>query len=157
MNVSTQARVVELAVELRSSLSLLVRRLRQVDVDDDLTTPQRAALARLQRGGDLASADLARLEQISPQSMGATLAELEARGFVARRKDLGDGRRILMSVTAAGGRALGERRSARVRQLADAMAAEFSDEELGRLGAAAPLLERLAERLGATAREERLR
>jgi hypothetical protein len=53
----------------------------------------------------------------------------------------------MMSVTAAGGLALRERRSARIRQLADALAAEFTDEELGRLGAATPLLERLAERL----------
>ena len=85
--------VVGLAVELRGSLSLLIRRLRQVEVDDDLAIPQRAALARLERVGDLTSADLARLEQISPQSMGATLAELEARGLVARRKHPDDGRR----------------------------------------------------------------
>ena len=31
--------------------------------------------------------ELAKLEQISPQSMGATLASLEARGLVQRRPD----------------------------------------------------------------------
>jgi DNA-binding MarR family transcriptional regulator len=139
----------ETAAALRVALSLLVRRFRHVSPAGhrDLTLPQRAALARLDHHGPMAAADLARLEQISPQSMGATLASLESAGLVARRPHPSDGRRIVMSMTAAGKRTLHERRTARAKQLAAAVAAEFSADELATLAAAAPLLERLGQRL----------
>jgi hypothetical protein len=71
-------------------VGLLRRRLRQTPVTGELTFPETAALGRLDRGGPAAAADLARQEQISPQSMGATLAELEARGLVKRQPDPGE-------------------------------------------------------------------
>jgi DNA-binding MarR family transcriptional regulator len=129
------------------AVGLLHRRLRQAPVEGELPLPQRAALARLGRGGPMSSAELARLEQISPQSMGSTLAALESRGLVERRSDPADGRRIVMSLTAAGEESLRDRRSARIAQLAAPLGAEFSRAELKRLAAVAPLIERLAERL----------
>lgn len=121
----------------------LRRRLRQVPVIGALTFPETAALGRLDRGGPAAAADLARQEQISPQSMGATLGELEARGLVKRQPDPTDGRRILLSISAAGRRELNCRRSARVVQLAHVLA-DFTGPELEQLAVAAPLIERLA-------------
>ena len=88
-------------------------------------------------------ADLARQEQISPQSMGATLGELEARGLVKRQPDPTDGRRIMLSISAAGRRELNRRRHARVEQLAQGLA-DFTDAELEQLAVATPLIERLA-------------
>lgn len=129
------------------AIGLVRRRLQQNQPAGDLTLPQRAALSRIGRGGPTTAAALARLEQISPQSMSATLAELEARGLIARRPDPDDGRRLVLSTTAAGEKALRQRRTARTRQLAAALSAEFSEEELAQLAVAAPLLERLAERL----------
>jgi DNA-binding MarR family transcriptional regulator len=124
-------------------VGLLRRRLRQVPVDGALSFPETAALGRLDRGGPAASADLARKEQISPQSMGATLAELETRGLVKRQPDPTDGRRILLSISATGRKELNRRRNARVEQLAAGLA-DFTEAELAQLGAAAPLIERLA-------------
>jgi DNA-binding MarR family transcriptional regulator len=124
-------------------VGLLRRRLRQRPVDGELTFPETAALGRLDRGGPAAAADLARQEQISPQSMGATLAELEGRGLVTRHPDPDDGRRILLSISAAGRRELNRRRNARVEQLTAGLA-EFTESELAQLAAAAPLIERLA-------------
>src|SRR5579863_5560506 len=49
------------------------------------------------------------------------------------------------TVTAAGLSALSDKRSARIAQLARALAAGFTPEEMGQLLAAAPLIERLAE------------
>jgi DNA-binding MarR family transcriptional regulator len=144
---SEQPDTAAVAEALVTSIGLLRRRLRQVPVDGDLTFPERAALTRLDRSGATTSAQLARLEQISPQSMGATLAALEARGLVARRSDPDDGRRVVLSVTRAGEQALRERRTARRDQLATALSAAFTGDELRRLAVAAPLLERLAERL----------
>ena len=71
----------DVARALLLCVGLLRRRLRQVPVTGALTFPETAALGRLDRGGPAAAADLARQEQISPQSMGATLSELEARGL----------------------------------------------------------------------------
>src|ERR1700761_7098043 len=107
----------------------LRRRLRQVPIAGELTFPQTAALGRLDRGGPATGADLARQEQISPQSMGATLGELEARGLVKRQPDPTDGRRIMLSISAAGRRELNRRRHARVEQLAQGLA-DFTDAEL---------------------------
>ena len=81
----------EVAAALQMSIGLLRRRLRQVRPEGELTLPEIAALARLDRAGPATASALARLEQISPQSMGATLAGLEARGLVARSPDPDDG------------------------------------------------------------------
>ena len=143
MRQSPDAEKVAAAVQL--SVGLLLRRLRQLKAEGELTLPESAALARLDRGGPTTAGALARLEQISPQSMGATLAGLEDRGMVQRQPDPGDGRRIVLSVTETGQRILRDRRSARTRRLADALAAGFTATELEQLLAAAPLLERLAQ------------
>src|SRR6266700_2331318 len=91
----------KVADALRMSVGLLLRRLRQAQLQGELTLPETSALARLDRGGPATSSALAKVEQISPQSMGATIAALEARGLVERRPDPQDGRRILISITAS--------------------------------------------------------
>jgi DNA-binding MarR family transcriptional regulator len=128
------------------SMGLLRRRLRASGAPDELTFPEVAALARLERGGPATSAELARIEQISPQSMGATLAGLEERGLVARSADPADGRRVVMSVTAAGMQLVGRRRDVRVEQIAAALDG-FTKAEMQRILAATPLIERLADGL----------
>jgi DNA-binding MarR family transcriptional regulator len=135
----------EVAGELRASIGLLLRRMRQVQPDGEVTLPESAALTRLDRGGPATSSELARLEQISPQSMGATVGGLQARGLVERRRDPGDGRRLVVSITEAGRQVLSDKRGARVDQLARALSSGFTGAELERLRAAAPLLERLAQ------------
>ena len=135
----------QVAAALRVSIGLLLRRLRQVQVEGELTLPESSALTRLDRGGPTTPSELAKLEQISPQSMGATLAALEAQGLVERRPDPRDGRRVVLSVTEAGRDVLLDKRNARARQLAQALSAGFTPAELRQLMAAAPLLERLAQ------------
>ena len=135
----------EVASALRVCIGLLLRRMRQVQADGELTLPESSALTRLDRGGPATSSALARLEQISPQSMGATLSALEARGLVERRPDPGDGRRVVISLSEAGLQALRDKRNARTEQLARALSSGFTRPELQQLMAAAPLLERLAQ------------
>jgi DNA-binding MarR family transcriptional regulator len=138
----------EVAAALRVSVGLLRRRLRQVQPDgNELTWPETSALARLDRGGPATPGALAKLEQISPQSMGATLGALEARGLIERHPDPGDGRRAVMSLTEAGRQVLQDKRDARTQQLAKALSTGFTRDELSLLMAAAPLLERLAQRI----------
>ena len=135
----------DIAAALRVSIGLLLRRLRQVRPDDELTLPESSALARLDRTGPATPGALAKVEQISPQSMGATLAALEARGLVKRHPDPADGRRVVLSVTDAGLELLRTKRGARTEQLAQALSAGFTPAELRQLAVAAPLLERLAQ------------
>jgi len=131
---------------LFTSMGLLRRRLRAVGSPGELTFPEVAALARLQRNGPATSAELARIEQISPQSMGATLAGLQERGLVSRSADPDDGRRVVMSVTDAGRQMIERRRDVRVEQIAAALEG-FTSTELQRMRAVAPLIERLADAL----------
>ena len=137
--------VEEVAAAVYLSVGLFKRRLRQVPAPGELSLPESSALRKLERSGPATVTALARAEQISAQSMGATLSALEARGLVKRQSDPTDGRRAVMSVTEAGLSALSDKRNARIAQLARALAAGFTPAELGQLMAAAPLIERLAE------------
>lgn len=142
---SPEPDVTEVAAALRVSIGLLLRRLRQVRPDGELSLPEMSALARLDRSGPATSSTLAKREQISPQSMGVTFAALEASGLVARHPDPEDGRRAVLTVTEAGQQVLRDKRSARVAQLAQALSSGFTPAELSQLMTAAPLLERLAQ------------
>ncbi|MGC2404955.1 MAG: MarR family transcriptional regulator [Candidatus Cybelea sp.] len=124
-----------------------MRRIRQLQIEGSLTLPETAALKRLDVFGATTATELAKQEQISPQSMGATLNALEERRFIQRLPDPHDGRRSIVAITSAGAKALRENRSKRTRLLAQALAENFRREELQLLAAAAPLVERLAERL----------
>lgn len=137
----------EAAVALGAVLSLLYRRLRQPLSEGELTLPERSALSRIDRGGPMTAAKLARIEQISPQSIGVTLAMLERKALIARTADPSDGRRIILSLTEAGHAAVAAKRMARNAILSEALGSNFTPAERGQLLATAPLLERLAESL----------
>ncbi|HEX6449319.1 MAG TPA: MarR family transcriptional regulator [Trebonia sp.] len=132
---------------MRVSVGMLIRKLRQVPQRGELTMPESLALSRLYRGGPATSSELARAERISPQSMGTTIAELERRALVTREQDPGDGRRIVLSITEAGRRLVHDRRGMRTEMIARALDSAFSPAEVEQLRAAAPLLERLADKL----------
>jgi DNA-binding MarR family transcriptional regulator len=132
----------QVAAELRPALSLLYRRMRQTRVAGDLTLPESSALGKLDRHGPATGAELAKLEQISPQSMGATLQSLEAKALITRAPDPGDGRRVVLSLTEAGRGIVQSKRTARTEQLTRALAT-LTPQERTTLLAACPLLERL--------------
>jgi DNA-binding MarR family transcriptional regulator len=133
------------AAALQIGIGLCLRRLRQVQADGGLTLPESSVLKRLEQGGPTTVTALAKAEQISVQSVGATLGALEARGLLERRPDPGDGRRAILSTTEAGRKALGDKHDARTALLATALSTEFSAAELRQLMAAAPLIERLGQ------------
>ncbi|NDZ79599.1 winged helix DNA-binding protein [Streptomyces sp. SID10853] len=136
------------ASTLLASLSVLVRRVRQVPIEGGLGMPERSALSLLNRTGPTTSSALAREAQITAQAMGETLSTLRARGLVERRPDPDDGRRVVLTVTDAGLQALQDKRNARTELIARALTSEtFTAGELAQLAAAAPLLERLAQNI----------
>jgi DNA-binding MarR family transcriptional regulator len=135
-----------LAAVVYQAFSLIARRGKQMQATGDLTLPERVALARLDRGGPATAADLARVEQITPQAMRVTLASLETRLLVQRRTDPADGRRQVLSLTPAGVGAVRDDRDTRAQRFAQVLSEEFSPAELVRLANVAPLIERLGAR-----------
>ena len=132
------------AGELSACLGLLVRRLRQVHVDGELTLSQMSVLVRLEREGPATPGVLAAGEQITPQSISAILAALEEKGLVSRGNDPSDGRRVIMSLTAEGRRTLQGVRHEKVQRLAGAIEEGLTPAEQRQLLDVIPLLQRLA-------------
>jgi DNA-binding MarR family transcriptional regulator len=130
------------ASELRVVLGQLMRRLR---TEHRFPLSHGAVLGRLDRQGPLSTVELASAERVRPQSMGQTLAELEAQELISRRPDEADGRRTLLELTDAGRQTLAEDRQRREGWLTQAIEQEFSAEEQEVLAQAIPLLARLTE------------
>jgi DNA-binding MarR family transcriptional regulator len=134
-----------LATELRAAASALVRRLRAESAGQTLSTSQAAVLVLLHNGGPSTVADLARLEHVTPQSMGATVASLESEGHVARTVDPGDARRWNASLTETGRRVLLDGRAARQAWLSRAIEERLADGEQRHLAEAMTILRKLLE------------
>jgi DNA-binding MarR family transcriptional regulator len=130
--------------ELSLAIGQLVRRLRMEANPGELTWSQIATLARLDKAGAMTTADLARSEFVKPQSMGATLADLEQAGLVQRRPHPSDGRQVLFALTAEGTETRRQRNIAKREWLLAAMA-RLDPAEQQTLAAAAALIKRLAE------------
>jgi DNA-binding MarR family transcriptional regulator len=136
------------AVAMIESIGLILRRLRQLPAVGDLTQAEAGVLSRLRKETTSTSAELARAEDVRPQTMGATIAALEARGLVTRHHDDSDGRRVLLTLTDEGRKISERKHTARSEQFARALTAGgFTDEELETLASAAPLIDRLARSL----------
>ncbi len=130
--------------ELALAIGQLLRRLRAESNPDGLTWSQTMALSRLEKAGPATTADLARMESVKPQSMGATLAELEREGLVLRQSHPTDGRQVLFALTAEGVQARRKRSAAKQKWLLAAMA-ELDPGERQTLVSAAALIKRLSE------------
>lgn len=130
--------------ELSVAIGQLLRRLRAESNPDQLTWSQTVVLARLERAGSMTTADLARAESVKPQSMGATLAELEREGLVRRHPHPTDGRQVLFALTDAGVEARRKRSAAKQKWLLAAMA-KLDPSEQQTLISAAALIKRLGD------------
>jgi DNA-binding MarR family transcriptional regulator len=137
----------DVATELHLVVGRIARALRQAHTVGDITLSEASALARLERGGPAAPGQLAEEERVRPQAMAGTVATLEEKGYVVRRSDPGDGRRVILSLTDAGAAVRRDRRSESTRLLEEALVTALTPAELRRLAAALPLLGRLAEHL----------
>ena len=133
------------ATAVRAAVGMIKRRTRETFADDQMTTPELSALSQIDRAGPTTVGELARVKQITPQAMGATVAALEKGGLISRAPDPKDKRRSLLRATDAGREALHSGRDAVSDRMARALAESFTADEVATLAAAAPLLERLAQ------------
>lgn len=136
----------EAVAALRSALLRLGRRLRyQTLGDGDLSATEMAVLGRIGRCGPMAPSALARAEHVRPPSMTKVIENLEGRGLVRRDPHPTDGRQCLISRTGEGEAFAAETRRRRTAWLVEQMA-DLSPEDRAVLLAAAPVLDRLADR-----------
>jgi DNA-binding MarR family transcriptional regulator len=89
-------------VDLAQSLGMLVRRARAVAATDELSWTETAVLRRLAVGGPATTAELARVQEMKPQSMRTVVASLEEMGMVERSPHATDGRQVNLQLTAKG-------------------------------------------------------
>jgi DNA-binding MarR family transcriptional regulator len=134
-----------LATELRALFGKLKRRLREQAGAGDLTPSQISVLLRLEREGPATTSNLARLEGMRPQSMGAVIAALEAAGLVSGAPDPTDGRQTILSLTDACRTWVEEQRAARQDWLTRSLQARLSSHEQDQLAEAVALLRRLVD------------
>ncbi len=137
-----------LASALRISVSRLARRLRAErlakGLEPGLSDTQLAALAALERHGDMTPGELADHEKVQPPSMTRVIAALEERGLVTRGPHATDRRQVELTVTEPGRAVVQQSRKLREAWLAQRLR-ELTPQERATLRAAAPILEKLSQ------------
>ena len=142
---SSSARALALAGELRLLISQLKHRLREEAHPGNFTWSQISVLIRLERDGPATVSALARAEGVRPQSMGATVATLEAAGLVKGLPDPADGRQTILSLTDTCRELIKAKRAAKEDWLFRAIQTKLSPAEQEELATALELLNRLAD------------
>jgi DNA-binding MarR family transcriptional regulator len=140
---TTEPDVAAIADELQFLVGALVRQMRAVSPAHDVTLSQVSILKRLDRDGPHTVADLARLDNITHQSVTVSVAALVDRGLIRRIPDPHDLRRKQLIITEEGARLLAERRDAGDENLTDALARRLSSTERAQLSRTLILLRRL--------------
>ena len=130
---------------LRTQVAALHQRIRrEAPTVAGLPRPALTVLAAAVRRSGLTPRDVAEELHMTSSNVAASLRELESAGFVERGRDPDDGRRVLLTPTAAGRRVVAELLDERETWLGRAVATCLDDDEQDLLRRAGDLLERLA-------------
>ena len=120
----------EFARTLTAFIWAMARRLRQEGAAlEGLSLAQMSVLSYLARSPGQTNADLARDEQITPQSMSSIVHELIVSEFVSRKNDEKDGRLKRLYLTPKGTQALKSARERRTEWLAKNIDGSFSPQQ----------------------------
>lgn len=142
----TQAdRASALALQMRTLIGQLKRKLREQAGHEDFSSSQASVLLRLEKDGPATVSNLARAEAMRPQSMSATIAPLEAAGLISGAPDPSDGRQTLLSLTPKCRKLIQERRAAKQDWLTRTILAKLSVNEQEQLAEAVEILAKLVE------------
>jgi DNA-binding MarR family transcriptional regulator len=134
-----------LASSLRVSVMRLSRRMRtERDPDSELLpVGQLSVLGALHRIGECTIGELAALERVQPPSMTRTVNCLVEGGYVVRKKNVADGRQVVVALSERGESTVAADRRRRDAWLVQRLR-ELTPDERSVLRQAAPLIERLA-------------
>ncbi len=138
-------RAAAIAAELGVLVGKLKRRLREAAPPGDLSWPQAAVIGRLARDGSTTVSDLARAENMRPQSMGVIVAALEEMALVRGAPDPADGRRTILSLTAKSEEWIKAHRKTRENWLSRLIGEKLSPDEQDALARGVELLKRIIE------------
>ena len=132
------------ADELRLVLQKVARRIRANRADEGVSDAQLSVLFLLFRSGESTPGRIAEAEHVTPPSINRTLGGLEEAGWIERRPDPEDARRVLVRLSDAGAEVVRETRRLRTAWFTRQLAA-LDAEELRALEGALPVLRRLAD------------
>jgi DNA-binding MarR family transcriptional regulator len=132
----------ELAARLAGLSTVLQRHLARADAGVGLTRARLSALALLVLGGPRTLGELAAAERVRPPTMTRLVHAMEADGLVARERNPGDGRSIIIRATPHGEQQLEQGRARQIAPLAESVA-ELDRLERLQLEDAADLLGRV--------------
>jgi DNA-binding MarR family transcriptional regulator len=136
---------VALAQQLRLTVERLRRTVRSQREIDFLAPRVESALSLLDREGPMTAAELARWQQVRPQSVRPTVSELVAASVVTREPDPADGRRAVLSITERGTSLLRRAAVHRDRDLAELLRIQLADAERDTVARALQILDRVAD------------
>jgi DNA-binding MarR family transcriptional regulator len=120
--------------------------LRRLTPRQALSLTAASTLRRLERNGPHRLCELHAPEGVSQPAMTQLVTRLEKEGLARRDSDPGDGRAVVVSITAEGREAVARRREGRTRALADLLE-QLPVEQHAALVAALPALDRLSDLL----------
>ena len=129
------------------AVGLIVRRVRATAPAEarEFTWTQKSVLKRLEREGPTTSANLARAEGVTPQSMGTAVAVLEEMGLVERKAHPKDGRQMIVKLTVKGAALREHAKAATETWLVQALE-KLDPQELAILFKAGEIMKRMAEK-----------
>ncbi|AMB41933.1 MULTISPECIES: MarR family winged helix-turn-helix transcriptional regulator [Paenarthrobacter] len=133
--------LLDLAQEFRETLRLGVYMFRRLDPEGELTAAQLSLLAMISDGG-LRVGDVARNLGIKVPSATEQIIKLERAGLVSRQPDPDDSRAVQVAITQAGMTAV-DSANQRRNGLVATLLQELSDDELGHLTAALPVITKI--------------
>jgi DNA-binding MarR family transcriptional regulator len=143
-DVGADSDITSLSIELRTVVGRLSRRLRAELAIADLTLVQASVISALDHHGAMTISELARVENVRPQSVHAIVGSLEAAGMVYRQPHQTDGRKMLVELTERGQAALQTLRSARETWLGTVLRSGLTARDLRKLRDIMPILERIS-------------
>jgi DNA-binding MarR family transcriptional regulator len=141
MNITAEA--AELARDLRVLVGRLRRRIKEAADTLELTPSQWTVVNRLDRDGPATASALAAAERVRPQSIAATIAALDERGWLVRTPDPNDGRKQLLSLSDTALADVSGVRQVRDEWLSRALQDNFTAPERATIAEALTLLGRL--------------
>jgi DNA-binding MarR family transcriptional regulator len=138
------------AAEVAAGFERLFELLRRLTPPDGTSLTAASTLRRLERHGAHRLSDLAVAEGVTQPAMTQLVSRLERDGLVGRGGHPADGRVVVVTITAAGRRAVRRRRDARAERLS-ALLAGLPAADRAAIAAALPALDRLGDLAGGPA------